>query len=107
MTDIEDTDILNNLPMIPESAEETDTAQQNEKFEILSPAKLNHVAASVTNAVPPEVLQKKGKPFRFQIRQKPAHFCCSTLASHRKPAAFPQLTYCFFSLIRHKFLDFW
>ncbi|NWR66636.1 CPLN1 protein, partial [Bucorvus abyssinicus] len=60
VTDIEDSDIFNNLPMIPESAEETDTAQQNEKFEIPSPAKLNHTAASVTNAVPPKVLQKKG-----------------------------------------------
>ncbi|KFV95058.1 Uncharacterized protein C5orf42, partial [Eurypyga helias] len=58
--DIEDSDILNNLPMIPESAEEIATAQQNEKFEISSTAKLHHVAASVTNAIPPESLQKKG-----------------------------------------------
>ncbi|XP_050768477.1 ciliogenesis and planar polarity effector 1 [Gymnogyps californianus] len=57
--DIEDSDILNNLPMIPESAEERATAQQNEKFEIPSTAKLHHMAASVTNAIPPEVLQKK------------------------------------------------
>ncbi|KFP53553.1 Uncharacterized protein C5orf42, partial [Cathartes aura] len=56
--DIEDSDILNNLPMIPESAEERATAQQNEKFEIPSTAKLHHMAASVTNAIPPEVLQK-------------------------------------------------
>ncbi|KAF1537340.1 Ciliogenesis and planar polarity effector 1, partial [Eudyptes schlegeli] len=58
--DIEDSDILNNLPMIPESAEEIATAQQNEKFEIPSTAKLHHMAASVTNAIPPEALQKKG-----------------------------------------------
>ncbi|KAM9587782.1 ciliogenesis and planar polarity effector 1 isoform 3-T4 [Morphnus guianensis] len=57
--DIEDSDILNNLPMIPESAEEIATAQQNEKFEIPSTAKLHHMAASVTNGIPPEVLQKK------------------------------------------------
>ncbi|NWV13586.1 CPLN1 protein, partial [Ptilonorhynchus violaceus] len=58
--DIEDSDILNNLPMIPESAEEIAAAQQNEKFEIPSSAKLQHTAASVTNAIPPEVLQKQG-----------------------------------------------
>ncbi|KFP41284.1 Uncharacterized protein C5orf42, partial [Chlamydotis macqueenii] len=58
--DIEDSDILNNLPMIPESAEEIDTAQQNEKFEIPSTAKLHYMAASVTNAIPTETIQKKG-----------------------------------------------
>ncbi|NXT90777.1 CPLN1 protein, partial [Anhinga rufa] len=58
--DIEDSDILNNLPTIPESAEEILTTQENEKLEIPSTAKLNHMAASVTNAIPPEVLQKKG-----------------------------------------------
>ncbi|XP_074021935.1 ciliogenesis and planar polarity effector 1 [Numenius arquata] len=57
--DIEDSDILNNLPMIPESEEEIATAEQNEKFEIPSTAKLHHMAASVTNAIPPEALQKK------------------------------------------------
>ncbi|NXJ44276.1 CPLN1 protein, partial [Ciconia maguari] len=58
--DIEDSDILNNLPTIPESAEKISPAQQNEKFEIPSTAKLHHMAASVTNAIPPEALQKKG-----------------------------------------------
>ncbi|XP_055555005.1 ciliogenesis and planar polarity effector 1 [Falco cherrug] len=57
--DIEDSNILNNLPMIPESAEETATAQQNANFEIPSTAKLDHTAASVNNAVPPEALWKK------------------------------------------------
>ncbi|NXS42600.1 CPLN1 protein, partial [Balaeniceps rex] len=57
--DTEDSDILN-LPMIPESAEEIATTQQNEKFEIPSTAKLHHMAASVTNAIPPKALQKKG-----------------------------------------------
>ncbi|NXO69927.1 CPLN1 protein, partial [Phainopepla nitens] len=60
VTDIEDSDILSNLPMIPESAEEIAAAQQNEKLEIPSTAKLHHTAASVTNAVPPEALQKQG-----------------------------------------------
>ncbi|NXT76963.1 CPLN1 protein, partial [Zapornia atra] len=55
VVDIEDSDILNNLPltMIPESTEEIATAQQNEKFEIPSTAKLHHTAPSVTNAIPP------------------------------------------------------
>ncbi|XP_069736244.1 ciliogenesis and planar polarity effector 1 [Phaenicophaeus curvirostris] len=57
--DIEDGDIFNNLPMIPESAEEGATAEQNEKFEIASTAKFHHVAAVVTNPIPPEVLQQK------------------------------------------------
>ncbi|NXT43457.1 CPLN1 protein, partial [Pelecanoides urinatrix] len=58
--DIEDSDIRKNLPMIPESAEERASAQQNEKFEIPSTAKLHHMAASVTNVIPSEALQKKG-----------------------------------------------
>lgn len=65
MTDIEDSDILSNLPVVLESAEETAAAQQNEQLEIPSTAKLHHTAASVTNAVPPEALQKQGKPFQF------------------------------------------
>ncbi|KAM4638990.1 ciliogenesis and planar polarity effector 1 isoform 2-T2 [Amazona ochrocephala] len=59
VVDIEDSDILNNLPVIPEAAEETATAQQNDKLEIPCTAKLNHMTASVTSAVPPQVLQKK------------------------------------------------
>ncbi|NXH92343.1 CPLN1 protein, partial [Edolisoma coerulescens] len=58
--DIEDSDILNNLPTIPESAEEIAAAQQNEKLEIPSTAKLHHTAASIPNAIPPEALQKQG-----------------------------------------------
>lgn len=65
MIDIEDSDILNNLPLIPESAEEIATAQQNDKLEIPSTENLNHMTASVTNAILPQVLQKKGKPFHF------------------------------------------
>lgn len=65
MIDIEDSDILSNLPMKPESAEERAAEQQNEKLEIPSTAKLHHTAASVTNAVPPGAVQKQGKPFQF------------------------------------------
>ncbi|CAN8219831.1 unnamed protein product [Coccothraustes coccothraustes] len=57
--DIEDSDILSNLPMKPESAEERAAEQQNEKLEIPSTAKLHHTAVSVTNAVPPTSLQKQ------------------------------------------------
>ncbi|NXI96053.1 CPLN1 protein, partial [Psophia crepitans] len=64
VSDIEDSNILNNLPMIPESAEEIAIAQQNEKFEIPSTAKLHHMAASVTNAIPPKVLQKEDDPLK-------------------------------------------
>ncbi|NWX57066.1 CPLN1 protein, partial [Promerops cafer] len=60
VSDIEDSDILSNLPMKPESAEEIAAAQQNEKLEIPSTAKLHHTAPSVTNAVPPGALQKQG-----------------------------------------------
>ncbi|XP_016160307.1 PREDICTED: uncharacterized protein C5orf42 homolog [Ficedula albicollis] len=59
VTDIEDRDILSNLPIIPESAEEIAAAQQDEKLEIPSPAELHHTAASVTSAVPPGGLQKQ------------------------------------------------
>ncbi|XP_031951433.1 ciliogenesis and planar polarity effector 1 isoform X3 [Corvus moneduloides] len=71
--DIEDSDILNNLPMKPESTEEIAAAQQNEKLEIPSTAKLNHTAASVTNAIPPEALQKQGdhqKKVSNQLQKK-------------------------------------
>uniref|UniRef100_A0A8C0USD2 Ciliogenesis and planar polarity effector 1 n=1 Tax=Cyanistes caeruleus TaxID=156563 RepID=A0A8C0USD2_CYACU len=61
VTDIEDGDILRNLPVIPESAEEIAAAQQNEKLQIPSTAKLHHTAASVTNAAPPRALQKLQK----------------------------------------------
>ncbi|XP_037979830.1 ciliogenesis and planar polarity effector 1 isoform X5 [Motacilla alba alba] len=57
--DIEDSDILSNLPMKPESAEEIAAEQQNEKLEIPSTAELHHTAASVTNAIPPGALQKQ------------------------------------------------
>ncbi|NXG47559.1 CPLN1 protein, partial [Psilopogon haemacephalus] len=59
VTDIEGSEIPN-LPMIPEPAEEIGTAQQMEEFEILCAAKLHQKAVSVTDAVPPRVLQKKG-----------------------------------------------
>ncbi|XP_064358826.1 ciliogenesis and planar polarity effector 1-like isoform X2 [Dromaius novaehollandiae] len=58
VVDIEQSDLLKILPIIPESAEETVTTQQNEEFEISSSAKLHHMANSVTST-PPEELQKK------------------------------------------------
>ncbi|NWX82498.1 CPLN1 protein, partial [Nothoprocta pentlandii] len=57
VTDIEQSDLLELLPVIPESAEEMVTTQQNTEFEISS-VKLHHVANSVSST-PPEELQKK------------------------------------------------
>ncbi|XP_068033155.1 ciliogenesis and planar polarity effector 1 [Anomalospiza imberbis] len=57
--DIEDSDILSNLPTKPEFAEEIAASQQNEKLEIPSTAKLHHRAASVTHAVLPGALEKQ------------------------------------------------
>ncbi|NXD09083.1 CPLN1 protein, partial [Nothocercus nigrocapillus] len=57
VTDIEQSDLLKDLPIIPESAEETVITQQNEEFEISS-VKLHHMANSVTS-IPPEELQRK------------------------------------------------
>ncbi|XP_039399480.1 ciliogenesis and planar polarity effector 1 isoform X8 [Mauremys reevesii] len=57
--DIEDSDLLKDLPTIVESTEEMVTTQQNENFEVPSSAKLHHVAASVTSAVPPNAFQRK------------------------------------------------
>ncbi|KAM8793601.1 ciliogenesis and planar polarity effector 1-like [Eudromia elegans] len=48
VTDIEQGDLLKFLPVIPESAEELITTQQNEEFEISS-IKLHHVSNSVTS----------------------------------------------------------
>lgn len=70
VTDIEDNDILNDLPMIPESADEIVTTEQNEKFEIPSTAELHHVAASVTNAIPSELLLKKDNHLKDVSSQK-------------------------------------
>ncbi|XP_064295540.1 ciliogenesis and planar polarity effector 1 isoform X2 [Phalacrocorax carbo] len=67
--DIEDSDILNDLPAIPESAEEIPTTQENEKLEIPPTAKLHHMAASVTNAIPPELLQKKDSHLKNILSQ--------------------------------------
>ncbi|XP_021235237.1 protein JBTS17 isoform X2 [Numida meleagris] len=57
--DIEDSDILKDLPMIPESAGGLVTTEQNEKFEIPPTAEVHDMAASVTDAIPSELLQKK------------------------------------------------
>uniref|UniRef100_A0A803XPF1 Ciliosis and planar polarity effector complex subunit 1 n=1 Tax=Meleagris gallopavo TaxID=9103 RepID=A0A803XPF1_MELGA len=68
--DIEDSDILNDLPMAPESADEIVTTEQNEKFEIPSTAELHRMAASVTNAIPSELLQKKDNLLKDLASQK-------------------------------------
>ncbi|XP_019373489.1 PREDICTED: protein JBTS17 isoform X1 [Gavialis gangeticus] len=59
--DIEDNDLLKDFPVIPESTEMTDTTQQLENLEVPSSAKLHHLAASVTNTVPPSDFQRKDK----------------------------------------------
>ncbi|XP_019351570.2 ciliogenesis and planar polarity effector 1 isoform X2 [Alligator mississippiensis] len=59
--DIEDNDLLKDLPVIPESTETIGTTQQLESLEVPSSAKLHHLAASVTNAVPPSDFQRKDK----------------------------------------------
>ncbi|EMP30280.1 Putative protein C5orf42 [Chelonia mydas] len=56
--DIEDNDLLKDLPTIAECTEEMVTTQQ-ENFEVPSSAKLHHMAASVTNAIPPNKFQRK------------------------------------------------
>ncbi|XP_006031932.2 protein JBTS17-like [Alligator sinensis] len=59
--DIEDNDLLKDLPVIPESTETIGATQQLESLEVPSSAKLHHLAASVTNAVPPSDFQRKDK----------------------------------------------
>ncbi|XP_032297134.1 ciliogenesis and planar polarity effector 1 isoform X2 [Coturnix japonica] len=70
VTDIEGSDILNDLHVVPESADEIVTTEQNEKFEIPSTAELHHTAASVTNAIPSELLQKKDNHLKDVSSQK-------------------------------------
>ncbi|XP_029766764.1 ciliogenesis and planar polarity effector 1 [Terrapene carolina triunguis] len=57
--DIEDSDLFKDLPTIAESTDEMVTTQQHENFEVPSSAKLHHMAASVTNAIPPNEFQGK------------------------------------------------
>uniref|UniRef100_A0A8C3RPH2 Ciliogenesis and planar polarity effector 1 n=1 Tax=Chelydra serpentina TaxID=8475 RepID=A0A8C3RPH2_CHESE len=57
--DIENSDLLKDLPTIAESTEEMVTTQQHENFEVPSSAMLHHMAASVTNAIPPNGFQIK------------------------------------------------
>uniref|UniRef100_A0A8C3FHU4 Ciliosis and planar polarity effector complex subunit 1 n=1 Tax=Chrysemys picta bellii TaxID=8478 RepID=A0A8C3FHU4_CHRPI len=52
-------DLFKDLPTIAESTEEMVTTQQHENFEVPSSAKLHHMAASVTNAIPPNEFQGK------------------------------------------------
>uniref|UniRef100_A0A8C3XIN7 Ciliogenesis and planar polarity effector 1 n=1 Tax=Chelydra serpentina TaxID=8475 RepID=A0A8C3XIN7_CHESE len=60
--DIENSDLLKDLPTIAESTEEMVTTQQHENFEVPSSAMLHHMAASVTNAIPPNGFQIKELP---------------------------------------------
>ncbi|XP_051498619.1 ciliogenesis and planar polarity effector 1 [Apus apus] len=71
--DIEGSNVINNLPMIPESTEEVDTALQNENFEIPSTSRVNHMASSVTSVIPPKMLQKRDdhrKNISSQVQQE-------------------------------------
>uniref|UniRef100_A0A674HZA6 Ciliosis and planar polarity effector complex subunit 1 n=1 Tax=Terrapene triunguis TaxID=2587831 RepID=A0A674HZA6_9SAUR len=52
-------DLFKDLPTIAESTDEMVTTQQHENFEVPSSAKLHHMAASVTNAIPPNEFQGK------------------------------------------------
>ncbi|XP_042731159.1 ciliogenesis and planar polarity effector 1 isoform X3 [Lagopus leucura] len=70
VVDIEDSDILNDLPMAPESADEIVTTEQNEKFESPSTGELHRMAASVTNAIPSELLQKNDNHLKNVSSQK-------------------------------------
>nr|XP_013816546.1 PREDICTED: uncharacterized protein C5orf42 homolog [Apteryx mantelli mantelli] len=78
--DIEQSDLLKVLPVIPESVEETVTTQRNEEFEISSSAKLHHMANSVTST-PPEGFQKKGnhlKNVSIQVQKEDKKFDSAT-----------------------------
>ncbi|XP_054842667.1 ciliogenesis and planar polarity effector 1 [Eublepharis macularius] len=66
--DIENDDLLKNLPEIPESAVKH-IPQKTEKPEVLTSAKLHHMAASVTNAVPPEEFENKGHTLQAEPSQ--------------------------------------
>ncbi|XP_048359496.1 ciliogenesis and planar polarity effector 1 isoform X2 [Sphaerodactylus townsendi] len=57
--DIEDDDLLKNLPEISEPAAKG-LILQSEKPEVTSSAKLHHMAASVTNSIPPEEFENEG-----------------------------------------------
>lgn len=61
MIDIEDDDFPKNLPEVSEAVEK-DIALQPKKPEVLSSAKLHHMAASVTNAIPPEEFENGENP---------------------------------------------
>ncbi|XP_074851741.1 ciliogenesis and planar polarity effector 1 [Carettochelys insculpta] len=56
--DIEDSDLLKDLPIILESTEAIVRTTQHENLEVPS-AKLHHMAASVTNAIPPNEFQNQ------------------------------------------------
>lgn len=106
MIDIEDSDILNDLPMAPESADEIVTTEQNEKFEIPSTAELHRMAASVTNAIPSELLQKKGKHFIFKPGKMLSILIIVFLPPHRISSAFLPLNSFLFCFIHQNIYTF-
>nr|XP_056704145.1 ciliogenesis and planar polarity effector 1 [Euleptes europaea] len=65
--DIEDDDLLKNLPEISDPAVKDITRQP----EVIPSAKLHHMAASVTNAVPPEEFENKGHTLQTESLQAP------------------------------------
>ncbi|XP_028604590.2 ciliogenesis and planar polarity effector 1 isoform X8 [Podarcis muralis] len=68
--DIEDGDLLKNLPDISESVPKH-IATQPMKSESLASAKLHHMAASVTNIVPPEEFETEGNLLQTESPQVP------------------------------------
>uniref|UniRef100_A0A669Q2S1 Ciliogenesis and planar polarity effector 1 n=1 Tax=Phasianus colchicus TaxID=9054 RepID=A0A669Q2S1_PHACC len=104
--DIEDSDMLNDLPVAPESAAEIVTVEQNEKFEILSSAELHHEASSVTDAIPSELLQKKGKHFIFKPGKMLSILIIIFLLPHRISSAILPLNSCLFCFIHQNIYTF-
>lgn len=106
MVDIEDSDILNDLPMAPESADEIVTTEQNEKFESPSTGELHRMAASVTNAIPSELLQKNGKHFDFKPGKILSILIKIFSPPHRISLAFLPLNSCLFCCIHQNIYTF-
>ncbi|CAI5787672.1 Hypothetical predicted protein [Podarcis lilfordi] len=69
--DIEDGDLLKNLPDISESVPKH-IATQPMKSEFPASAKLHHMAASVTNTIPPEEFETEGDLLQTESPQAPS-----------------------------------
>ncbi|XP_067320736.1 ciliogenesis and planar polarity effector 1 isoform X1 [Anolis sagrei] len=70
VTDIEGGDLMKDLPEISESAPKH-IAQQVEKAEFPTFAKLHHMAASVTNIIPPKEFEQEGDTLHTEQMQVP------------------------------------